>query len=136
MRSSCIGALLALAIRTVGQMLERGFNTPLTSSVGRLFDAVAALAGLRDEVSFEGQAAMELEWAAMATNADGAYPWEIVSKPGESTLVIDTRPLIGAVADDAGKGVEAGRIARRFHSTMVDMIVTVCGGHSPANGVE
>ena len=61
--------IAASELRLVERMLERQFNTPLTSSAGRLFDAVAALAGVRDRVSFEGQAAMELEWLAAATSA-------------------------------------------------------------------
>jgi hydrogenase maturation protein HypF len=64
--------------RTVRRMLERGLNSPSTSSMGHLFDAVAALAGVRDVVSFEGQAAMELEWAATGVSPCESYPFEIV----------------------------------------------------------
>jgi hydrogenase maturation protein HypF len=161
------------AVRTARKMLERRFNTPLTSSVGRLFDAVAALAGVRDCVSYEGQAAMELEWLATQTVADGVYPFalledgksagllsrarsesssgvsgRLLAPPGArllrsktrsvrgsdeklapdsvETLTIDTRPLIGAVVQDVERGVRANTIARRFHSTMVQLIASVC----------
>jgi hydrogenase maturation protein HypF len=119
------------ALRTVERMLERRFNTPPTSSAGRLFDAVAALAGVRDRVSYEGQAAMELEWLATEVPVDGSYPFDVVEvregDADEITLVLDTRPLIRAVAQDAGKGVAAGIIARRFHSTVAEVIAAVCG---------
>ena len=64
-------------LRTIATMLARRINTPLTSSAGRLFDAVASLAGLRDTVSYEGQAAIELEWLATEAHRDGIYPFEI-----------------------------------------------------------
>jgi hydrogenase maturation protein HypF len=117
------------ALQTVQKMLERGFNAPLTSSAGRLFDAVAALAGVRDRVTFEGQAAMELEWLATAQAPAGAYPFEIVAGAGESdepAWVIDTRPLIRGVANDVQRGTASGVIARRFHTAVVDMIACVC----------
>jgi hydrogenase maturation protein HypF len=119
----------AAALRTVRRMLERRFNTPLTSSAGRLFDAVAALAGVRDQVSYEGQAAMELEWLASDVTPDGTYPFDLVaSQPhqGTPTLEIDTRPLIRAVAQEAGMGVAPKMISRRFHSTLVYAIMAVC----------
>lgn len=112
--------------RTITRMLERGFNTPMTSSVGRLFDAVAALASVRDRVSYEGQAAIELEWLATGSPPDGAYPFVLTESEGGGALVVDTRPLIGAVAEEVRRGVEAARIARRFHSTLVDIISEVC----------
>jgi hydrogenase maturation protein HypF len=118
------------AIRTIEKMLEKGFNTPMTSSAGRLFDAVAALANVRQEVTYEGQAAMELEWLATGVAANGAYPleWDEVpgSEPPQSTLIIDTRPLIRAVAVDAAAGIPAAAIGRRFHTTMVELIASVC----------
>lgn len=113
--------LLLNEVRTVEQILSRRFNTPLTSSAGRLFDAVAALAGVRDRVSYEGQAAVELEQLATDTPTDGAYPFVI-----EQTE-IDTRPLIRAVAADAAKGVAPAVIARRFHTTLVDLVAATCG---------
>jgi hydrogenase maturation protein HypF len=113
--------------RTIAAMLARRFNAPLTSSAGRLFDAVASIAGVRDYASYEGQAAMELEWLADGVEGDGAYPFAFVpgdnsSEPGE----IDTRPLIRAAAADAMRGVAAARIARRFHTTLTDIIREVC----------
>ncbi len=89
-------------LATVRKMLERNLNTPLTSSAGRLFDAVAALAGLRDRISYEGQAAIELEWAATGVAMKPAYPFDLVEvtegDPGERRLVVDTRPVIAGVA--------------------------------------
>jgi hydrogenase maturation protein HypF len=128
----------ATELQAVGKLLERGFNSPSTSSAGRLFDAVASLAGVRDRVSYEGQAAVELEWLATGERADGSYPFELTwTTPlfhppprfgeGDGRVgSLDTRPLIHAVADDASRGIKPAVIARRFHSTVVAMIATVC----------
>ncbi len=119
-----------VVVSAIQRLLERGFRAPPTSSVGRLFDAVASLAGIRDRVSYEGQAAIELEWLASGVRADGAYPFTLSDAPEDGTkpgpLVVDTRPLIAAVAADVADGVDAALIARRFHTTLVEVIVTVC----------
>jgi hydrogenase maturation protein HypF len=117
--------VLPSEIRTVGKMLERGLNTPLTSSMGRLFDAVASLAGVRDRTSYEGQAAIELEWLATDSHAAGQYPFEFAPE-SRGGLIVDTRPLIRSVAAEAAQGVDAATIARRFHSSVVELVAAVC----------
>ncbi len=125
------GRISPASWRAIEQMSARGLNTPPTSSAGRLFDAVAALAGVRDRVSFEGQAAMELEWLASRVPPDGLYPFDLTIEVEhglvETATVVDTRPLIQAVAADVCGNITPERIARRFHSTLVEMIATVCG---------
>jgi hydrogenase maturation protein HypF len=110
-------------LATIRTMLVRQINAPLTSSAGRLFDAVAALAGIRDRVSYEGQAAIELEGLATGIAADGSYPFQFESGP---VCVVDTRPLVRAVARDAASGVGPAKIGRRFHSSLVEVVATVC----------
>ncbi len=117
-------------------MLERRVNCPMTSSAGRLFDAVATLAGVRDTVSYEGQAAVELERLALGAAPDAAYPFGVDEAMPDGPLVVDSRPLIRAVARDAGNGVETARIARRFHSALVEIVATVCRRIRKTTGVE
>jgi hydrogenase maturation protein HypF len=116
--------LPAASLRTIRRMVERKINSPMTSSVGRLFDAVASLAGVRDSVSHEGQAAMQLEWLASSVAPEAAYPFELDGTG--ASIVVDTRPLVRAVSRDVDRDVEVARIARRFHSTLVEMIRGVC----------
>lgn len=102
---------------------SRGVNTPACSSLGRLFDAVAALLGLRTACSFEGQAAMELEFLAESEGADaGTYPLPLSADP---PFVADTGVLIRAILGDLERGTPASRVARRFHAALVEHAVEV-----------
>jgi hydrogenase maturation protein HypF len=107
--------------RLLRQMLERGVNSPVTSSAGRLFDAVAALVGLRQKARFEAQAAMILEHAVDETVTD-AYPLPVLkSQP----LVLDWGPLLEALLMDLRQGVAVGVMAARFHNALVEGIIAV-----------
>ena len=105
------------------RMLEQHVNSPPTSSAGRLFDAVASILGLRQRVSFEGQAAMELEFAAEAGIINESYPFEIGGDGGP--LVVDWGPMIRAILRDLAGGEKAGVISGRFHNTLVEIILDV-----------
>ncbi len=109
--------------RVVDRMIERNVNCPLTSSMGRLFDAAAALCGVTLENSYEGQAPMEFE-ALVDETERGSYPWRI-DREGEC-WVADTRPLIAALADDLRAGADAGRVAARFHRAVAALVVDMC----------
>jgi len=109
---------------TVLAMVARRIHTAQTSSCGRLFDAVASILGLRQEINYEGQAAIELEMAA-AAGVEGTYPFEIGC--GE-LREIDLRPLVEAVVRESASGLPASVIAARFHNTVAAVIVEVCRG--------
>jgi hydrogenase maturation protein HypF len=114
----------------LARMLERGVNAPVTTSAGRLFDGVAALIGLALRTTFDGQAAMALEFAADRT-ARGAYPIRLTrSDRREGTrlpepLVVDWRPLLEAVLEDRRRGVPAGIISARFHESLAEASLRV-----------
>ncbi len=104
----------------LARMLETGLNAPLTTSAGRLFDAVAALLGLSQRTRYEGQAAMALE-AAADPREDGAWPLPLVLREG-APAILDWEPLLRALLEDLGHRVNAGRLAARFHNSLVDGI--------------
>ena len=110
-------------------MMTRGIHSPRTSSVGRLFDAVASIVGLRQQVGFEGQAAMELEFSIGNVRSDEGYSFEIRDGvgaiQGSSLRIIDWEPMISGILEDRERGVPVGRISARFHNTLAEIIVDV-----------
>lgn len=126
-----IGSLDRGRWENVRKMIDRSVNAPLTSSSGRLFDAVSALIGIRNEVYYEGQAAIEMEMAAERAE-EGVYPFE--RERSNETLVILLEPLIRAIVSDIAAGVGQGTIASRFHNTMAALILDICLGVKNSGG--
>ena len=108
-------------VKFVAAMISRHIHTLETSSCGRLFDAVASILGLRHEVTYEGQAAIELE--AVASHDPGAYPFEF---RGNDPFQIDLRSVIRSVASDFLGRTPAPVISSRFHRTMGRVVVDAC----------
>lgn len=113
------GAFADAELALLRAALDRGVNAPLTSSAGRLFDAVASLVGLRQVGTFEGQAAAELEWAAEPVETDEVYPVPL------DGAVIDWGPAVRAVLAEVAGFVPVDRIAARFHNTLTEAIAAV-----------
>jgi hydrogenase maturation protein HypF len=114
-------------LAVVKRQLERGFNSPLTSSCGRLFDGVSALAGVRGVIDYEAQAAVELEMSA-PDEVDRLdldhYPFSIVELDG--VKVIRLGRLIEAVVQDVKSHIPTSTLSLRFHQTMAQMVVRMC----------
>ena len=124
-------------IRVVLDMARSGFNSPVTSSCGRLFDAVACLAGVRSEVKYEGQAALEFE-AAAADGVEDQYPVE-VGREGGSVVIKVGAMLRGVVADVVpGPGrtrAGAGVVSARFHNWLAASLLEAASEVRAATGI-
>lgn len=113
------------------RMLDQGINSPVTSSAGRFFDALASIIGLRHRSSFEGQAAMELEFAC-AKRVDGCYPFELRKT---NPIVCDWKPAVLEILDERRRGAAVSIIAARLHNTLAQMIVAVVRASGETNVV-
>jgi len=123
-------------MEVIKRQIERKINSPLTSSMGRLFDAISALLGIRGEVDYEGQAAVELEMAAYSSvlargvsdetvsTARESYPYRIVEDEG--VRIVRLKDLLSAVIEDLQHGVSRGRVSVRFHNTVAEVTNEMC----------
>src|SRR6266404_3776888 len=108
-------------LSVVLQMMEREINSPRTSSCGRLFDAVAALVGLRGVVNFEAQAAIELEMAARDSGSEAAYPLDLDLRG--TTWQIGTKPLFDWLLKDIRQQASVADMSRKFHNALAIVLV-------------
>jgi hydrogenase maturation protein HypF len=110
--------------RVLVRQIETGFNAPLTSSMGRLFDAVAALAGVRSTIDYDGQAAIELEMQAhLCAEPWGAQRYVFGIENVNGLYVVRVAPVLDAVLRDIAEGAAVPVIAAAFHEAVVEMAV-------------
>ena len=147
------GQVSEAEIEIIKRQMERKINSPLTSSMGRLFDAVSALLGIRTEIDYEGQAAVELEMAAYThqcaevsfrhceervsqsserseedeaiSDSKESYPYRIIMENG-GIRIVQLSELLSAIIADLKRGVSPGKISFKFHSTVAQIVNEMC----------
>jgi hydrogenase maturation protein HypF len=119
--------------RLLREAMQAGINSPLCSSIGRLFDAVSALVGIRQHTNYEGQAAIELEQMARQ-GEQGEYPSAI--DEDESCFVLDPDPVIAAIVDEVKRSVDPSLVSARFHNAMARAIVQMTMRMREATGLS
>jgi len=137
-----IGQVSEVEIEVIKRQLERKINSPLSSSMGRLFDAISALLGIRGEIDYEGQAAVELEMAAHSSviarpvpseareldeaipGNNESYPYRIVEDKG--IRIVRLGELLSAAIEDLHRGISKGMVSVKFHNTVARMINEMC----------
>jgi len=122
-------------ITLVSDAIDRKVNVVPSSSCGRLFDGISALAGICRHASYEGQAPMLLEGAARNGRERGRYDFR-TRDDGRGLLRVDWRDAIAGIVTDAGGGVPASVIARRFHDGVMHMILDVAGSLGESTGTR
>jgi len=126
-RLTSMGRVTAIENDVIRQQVKKRINSPLTSSMGRLFDSVSALLGIRGEIDYEGQAAVELEMAAYEEDYVGirkSYPYRIVEEDGMG--VVHLKDTFTAIIDDLDQDISNARISVNFHNTIAQVTDEMC----------
>jgi hydrogenase maturation protein HypF len=122
-------------LRVFQQMLSHDVHSPWTTSVGRLFDAVASIAGLSQMLRFEGEAAMALEFSLAGNDSDACYRFDVAERQAfagngsshQPRFVIEWKPMILGILDDLHANVPVSLIAQKFHNTLAEIVLHVAG---------
>jgi hydrogenase maturation protein HypF len=117
----------------IEKMIDKNINSPLTSSCGRLFDAASSLIGIRDEISYEGQAAMELE-SFCASGIKERYNF-CICKEGKE-FIIDPQEIFIDIIKDLKEGIDKKVIAAKFHNTVAEFTLNLCGKIRENTGIN
>jgi hydrogenase maturation protein HypF len=125
---SCIKSFNSQELKILHRMLKKGINAPITSSMGRLFDGIASILGICQRVSYEGQAARELEYAIANFPTDKAYRFKLIqtlNTANNAPLVIDWRVIIAEILTDFMNQISTAEISAKFHNTLIEIIIAV-----------
>lgn len=117
----------------IEKMIDKNINSPLTSSCGRLFDAISSLIGIRDEISYEGQAAMELE-SFCASGIKERYKFCIYKEGME--FIIDPQEIFIEIIKDLKEGIDKKIMAAKFHNTVAEFTLNLCGKIRENSGIN
>ncbi|WP_036477898.1 carbamoyltransferase HypF [Myxosarcina sp. GI1] len=121
-------ALTEGELKNFRTVLDKNINVPITSSMGRLFDGMAAILSICQQVSYEGQAAIELESAIADLNTEETYSFELIqpAKPtSDCSIIIDWKPIVRGILIDVANKRAKSKISAKFHNTLVEMIIAV-----------
>lgn len=117
-------------IELIMQMLVKRINSPLTTSMGRLFDGISSIIGIKNKANYEAQAAMELEFAADDCVSEDFYNYDIIVKP-DNTYIIDWHSIIREILADMRAGISKQLISAKFHNSLAETIIDIAKKYKP-----
>jgi hydrogenase maturation protein HypF len=131
---ACLKEIDKIELELIMSQIDRNLNTPATSSCGRLFDAVSALLGVRQQVDYEGQAAIELEAAAVGNSSRLEYPYQIETK--DEIRIIRLAVLVAAIVDDIRSGESLSLMSTKFHNSLLSIMMEIVNRLAAESGIK